>query len=113
MKWLFKAVMNSPPTLTLLLDLTHTTCFLALFPDIFPGAEPPMSHQELASHAAMMVMMRPSRRGIAQRLQRFRSSQIATALQAGIALWQGTPRPGTRGAARLSGPWTGAPPQLP
>jgi len=37
MKWLFKAVMNSPPTLTLLLDLTHTTCFLALFPDIFPG----------------------------------------------------------------------------
>ena len=37
MKWLYKGVMNRPATLTLLLDLTHTSCLLAMFPDLFPG----------------------------------------------------------------------------
>ena len=37
MKWLYKAAMNRPATLTLLLDLTHTSCLLSMFPDLFPG----------------------------------------------------------------------------
>ena len=37
MKWLYKAAMNVPATLTLLLDLTHTSCLLSMFPDLFPG----------------------------------------------------------------------------
>ena len=40
MKWLHKMANhrgNDPARLTSLMDFTHTSCFFALYPDLFPG----------------------------------------------------------------------------
>ena len=37
MKWLHKMASLPDARLTSLMDFTHTSCFFALFPDLFPG----------------------------------------------------------------------------